>query len=148
MQAELQELQKDGTKHAEELIKQRENELSELLSKRNESSYNSVLYSNSNQDDAVRVDKGHNSSVLDFNSNQDDAVRVDKGPISFSDGSRHSGLFDHHIAKFDAESGEHAVTSEMKDYNARLVIEDDVAKMCPSRITAFLCTRTETNWLS
>ena len=127
MQTELQELQKDGTKHSEELIKQRENELSELLSKRNESSYNSVLYSNSNQDDAVRVDKG---------------------PISFSDGSRHSGLFDHHIAKFDAESGEHAVTSEMKDYNARLVIEDDVTKMCPSRITAVLCTRTETNWLS
>ena len=94
LQAELQKLQKDGTKHAEELIKQRENELSELLSKRNESSYNSVLYSNSNQDDAVWV--------------------VDKGPISFSDGSRHSGLFDH-IAKFDAESGEHAVTSEMKD---------------------------------
>ena len=79
--------------HQAELIKQGQNELSEFLSKRYESSYN---------------------SVLDSNSNQDDAVRVDKGPISFSDGSRHSGLFDHHIAKFDAESGEHAVTSEMK----------------------------------
>ena len=125
-----------------ELIKQAENELSEFLSKRYESFYNSsVLDSNSNQDDAVRVDKGRNSSVLDFNSNQDDAVRVDKGPISFSDGSRHSELFDH-IAKFDAESGEHAVTSEMKDYNARLskmtVTEDDVIYMCPSRITAVL----------
>jgi hypothetical protein len=74
-----------------ELIKQGQNEPSEFLSKRYESSYN---------------------SVLDSNSNQDDAVRVDKGPISFSDGSRHSELFDH-IAKFDAESGEHAVTSEM-----------------------------------
>ena len=39
----------------------------------------------------------------DSNSNQDDAVRVDKGPIFFSDGSCHSELFDH-IAKFDAES--------------------------------------------
>ena len=103
-----------------ELIKQAENELSEFLSKRYESSYN---------------------SVLDSNSNKDDAVRVDKGPISFSDGSHHSELFDH-IAKFDAESGEHAVTSEMKDYNARLskmtITEDDVIYMCPSRITAVL----------
>jgi WD40 repeat protein len=100
-----------------ELIKQGQNE---FLSKRYESSYN---------------------SVLDSNSNQDDAVRVDKGPISFSDGSHHSELFDH-IAKFDAESGEHAVTSEMKDYNARLskmtITEDDVIYMCPSRITAVL----------
>ena len=54
------------------------------------------------------------STTFASNSNQDDAVRVDKGPNSFSDGSRHSELFDH-IAKFDAESGEHAVTSEMKD---------------------------------
>ena len=103
-----------------ELIKQGQNEPSEFLSKRYESSYN---------------------SVLDSNSNQDDAVRVDKGPISFSDGSHHSELFDH-IAKFDAESGEHAVTSEMKDYNARLskmtITEDDVIYMCPSRITAVL----------
>jgi len=63
-------------------------------------------------------------------------------------------LFDH-IAKFDAESGEHAVSSEMKEYNARLnkmtVTEDDVAKMCPSRITAVLMhpsIPTGTNWLS
>ena len=79
--------------------------------------------------------------MLDSNSNQNAAVRVDKGPISYSDGSRHSELFDH-IAKFNAESGQHAVTSEMKDYNARLnkmtVTEDDVAKMCPSRVTAVL----------
>jgi hypothetical protein len=119
LKAELQELQKDGTKNAE-LIKQKEDELSELMTKRYEASY---------------------TSVIDSNSNQDDAVRVDKGPIFLSDGSRHHDLFDH-IAKFDAESGEHAVTSEMKEYNARLnkmtVSEDDVAKMCPSRITAVL----------
>ncbi len=64
-------------------------------------------------------------------------MRVDKGPISFSDGSRHSELFDH-IAKFDVKSDKHAITSEMKDYNARLnkmtVTEDDIIYMCPSRI--------------
>ena len=57
--------------------------------------------------------------------NQDDAVRVDKGPISFSNGSRHSELFDHIAKKFDTESGEHAVTSEMKDYKQRQTEQDD-----------------------
>ena len=52
MKAELQELLKDCAKNAE-LIKQKEDELSELLTKRYEASYTSVLESNRNQEDDV-----------------------------------------------------------------------------------------------
>lgn len=62
LKAELQELQKDANNA--ELIKQKEEELSDLLTKRYESSY---------------------TSVIDSNYNQEDVVRVDKGPVSFSD---------------------------------------------------------------
>ena len=50
-------------------------------------------------------------------------------------------MFDH-ITNYDAGSGESVVTSELNEYLGKLnkmtVTEDDVAKMCQSRITAVL----------
>ena len=129
LKSELQDLQKDDTNNAD-LIKQKEDELSELLTKRYESSYTSVIDSNYNQEDIERVGK---SPVFLSDC-------LNKGGV-VSDGSHRNELFDH-ITKYDAASSECVVNSELSEYHLKLnnmtVTEDDVAKMCRSRITAVL----------